>query len=78
MLDPSCGRHELAVALHGAPRAVGFASSGYPRPIAGVPVERNLSGISFAVANVTGFLARLLEADATARDVGDVVRRLLA
>jgi hypothetical protein len=78
VLDPSCDRHELAVVLHGAPRAVGFASSGYPRPIAGVPVERNLSGISFAVANVTGFLARLLEADATARDVGDVVRRLLA
>lgn len=38
-----------------------FAASGYPRPIPGVPVERNLSGISFAVANVSGFLARLLE-----------------
>jgi subtilisin family serine protease len=32
----------------------------YPRPIPGVPQERNLSGISFAVANVSGFLARLL------------------
>jgi hypothetical protein len=29
-----------------------------PRPIPGVPVERNLSGLSFAVANATGFLAR--------------------
>ncbi len=33
----------------------------YPRPIPGVPRERNLSGISFAVANVSGFLARWLE-----------------
>ena len=32
----------------------------YPRPIPGVPVERNLNGISFAVANATGCLARLL------------------
>jgi len=69
-LDPACDRHELAVLPPGA----GFASSGYPRPIEGVPVERNLSGISFAVANVTGFLARLLEADASVRDVGDVLR----
>jgi hypothetical protein len=28
----------------------------YPRPIPGVPPDRNLSGISFAVANVSGFL----------------------
>ena len=73
-LDPACDRNELAVVPHDMPPGVGFASSGYPRPIAGVPVERNLSGISFAVANVTGFLARLLEADASVRDVGDVLR----
>jgi hypothetical protein len=35
-----------------------FAASPYPRPIPGVPLERNLNGISFAVANMTGFLAR--------------------
>ena len=35
-----------------------IAASGYPRPIPGVPVERNLQGLSFAVANVTGILAR--------------------
>jgi hypothetical protein len=29
----------------------------YPRPIPGVPKERNLSGVSFAVANVSGFMA---------------------
>lgn len=34
-----------------------YAASGYPRDIPGVPRERNLQGISFAVANVTGFLA---------------------
>jgi hypothetical protein len=39
----------------------GFAAAPYPRPIPGVPRERNLSGVSFAVANVSGFLARLLE-----------------
>lgn len=36
-----------------------YRASGYPRPIPGIPRERNLSGISFAVANVTGLLARL-------------------
>jgi len=38
-----------------------YAASPYPRPIPGVPRERNLFGVSFAVANVTGFLARALE-----------------
>jgi subtilisin family serine protease len=33
----------------------------YPRPIPGVPKERNLHGVSFAVANMTGFMARWLE-----------------
>ena len=36
-----------------------FYASGYPRPIPGVPPERNLHGISFAVANMTGFVARV-------------------
>jgi Subtilase family len=39
-----------------------IAASGYPRDIPGVPRERNLKGISFAVANATGFVARALEA----------------
>jgi hypothetical protein len=34
-----------------------YAASGYPRDIPGVPPQHNLQGISFAVANVTGFLA---------------------
>jgi subtilisin family serine protease len=35
----------------------GFYTSGYPRSIPGVPRERNLNGMSFAVANLTGFVA---------------------
>jgi hypothetical protein len=34
----------------------------YPRGIPGIPRERNLSGVSFAVANASGFVARALEA----------------
>ncbi len=34
-----------------------YAASPYPREIPGVPRERNLQGISFAVANATGILA---------------------
>jgi hypothetical protein len=37
-----------------------FHASPYPRPIPGVPVEANLQGISFAVANMTGLAARAL------------------
>ena len=36
-------------------------ASGYARPAPGVPPERNLKGISFSVANVTGVLARELK-----------------
>lgn len=39
-----------------------FLTSPYPRPIPGVPPERNLNGVSFAVANMTGFVARTLAA----------------
>jgi subtilisin family serine protease len=41
--------------------AIRVTACGYPRPIPGVPPERNLQGISFAVANASGILARLLE-----------------
>lgn len=44
------------------------AASGYPRPIPGVPPERNLRGVSFAVAHVTGCLAK-----AAARDIARLV-----
>ena len=38
-----------------------FYASPYPRPIPGVPVDRNLHGTSFAVANMTGLVARALK-----------------
>jgi subtilisin family serine protease len=53
---------------------VRFTASGYPRPIPGVPPDRNLKGNSFAVANVTGLLARLLASG----DVPELTRRLRA
>ncbi|MEE2777769.1 MAG: S8 family serine peptidase [Acidobacteriota bacterium] len=39
-----------------------WAASGYPRPIPGVDPKRNLRGVSFAAANVSGLLARALQA----------------
>jgi hypothetical protein len=68
-------RDELEMA--GSADETVFRATGYPRPIPGVPRERNLSGISFAVANVSGFLARLLE-DRDVRSVRDVVSALSA
>jgi subtilisin family serine protease len=53
-----------------------IVASAYPRPIPGVPRERNLSGVSFAVANATAFLARLFEAEPGLRNSGDVGRML--
>jgi hypothetical protein len=37
-------------------------ASGLPRPVPGVSPERNLKGLSFAVANATGLLALAMEA----------------
>ena len=49
-----------------APDGSVFVASAYPRDIPGVPRERNLNGISFAVANMTGFVARAKEMARTA------------
>ncbi len=77
MLDPDCPRDEVRLTAdsHGRPA---FLASGQPRPIPGVPPEGNLQGISFAVANVTGFLARLLESNGDVRSVDNVLRLLTA
>ncbi|MDX2180054.1 MAG: S8 family serine peptidase [Bryobacteraceae bacterium] len=40
--------------------AAPFRACGWPRPIPGLAPDRNFHGISFAVANVTGYLAREL------------------
>ena len=59
-LDWECPRDEYRTETLPDGR-VGYFASGYPRPRPGVPPERNLRGISFAVANVTGLLARELQ-----------------
>jgi hypothetical protein len=40
---------------------VELLASGYPRSLPGMPKERNLHGVSFAVANMTGFVIRACE-----------------
>src|SRR5262249_44759508 len=53
--DAELDRDEIDVKRDGddVPR---YSAAPFPRPIPNVPRERNLSGVSFAVANVTGFL----------------------
>jgi len=67
-LDWDCPRDEYRCALQDSQPV--FFASGYPRSVPGVPPNRNLNGISFAVANMTGFVARAREAlHGTASDV---------
>jgi hypothetical protein len=54
--DPECDRETCRF------RDGVFLASPYPRAIPGVPPQFNLNGTSFAIANVTGLLARILEA----------------
>lgn len=42
------------------PSRLTVRASGYPRPVPGVPPSRNLKGVSFAVANATGLIARAM------------------
>lgn len=57
VLDWDCPRGEFRTSVLPDGRTL-YHASGFPRPIPGVSPERNLKGISFAVANVTGLLAR--------------------
>jgi len=54
-----------------------FFASGYPRPLPGVPQAKNLNGISFAVANMSGFVARACEL-ARARSFDSICSALAA
>ena len=61
--DADLDRDEIDVTpIDGGGGLPQFKAAPFPRPIPNVPRERNLSGVSFAVANVTGFLARATEA----------------
>jgi hypothetical protein len=75
VLDWGCPRDQLrVVCLEGQEPA--FVASGFPRPISGVSPERNLKGVSFAAANTTGILARLVQERPELRSVGDIVALL--
>jgi hypothetical protein len=47
-----------------------LSTSPYPRDIPGISRERNVNGVSFAVANAAGFVARALEASPQAGVAG--------
>jgi hypothetical protein len=64
--DPDCPRDTYRY------REGIFYASPYPRPIPGVPVAANLQGISFAVANMTGHVARAL-ASSSHESIWDVL-----
>jgi subtilisin family serine protease len=74
-LDWECPRDEYRVRPVGSRLSV--ATSGYPRDIPSVPRERNYKGISFAVANASGFLARAYEA-APGATVGELLTLMAA
>jgi subtilisin family serine protease len=75
VLDSECPRESYRVGAAGDEFV--FVASPYPREIPGIPRERNLSGISFAVANMTGFVARAREAspNASVDDVKILLRK---
>ena len=70
LLDPDCPRHALRIDRISEQPVL--RASPFPRPILGVPPERNLQGISFAVANVTGMIARLVEDRPALRSSDDI------
>jgi hypothetical protein len=59
-LDSSCPRDVCTVVAH-EEGSLRLRASGFPRPIPGVPPERNLKGQSFAVANATGLIALAIQ-----------------
>lgn len=58
-LDWDCPRDHYSCKT--VPEGLAVVASGYPRSLPGVPPARNLHGISFAVANATGFVVRACE-----------------
>ena len=58
-LDWDCPRETYY--CKAGPEGSALVASGYPRSLPGVPHTKNLQGISFAVANATGFVVRACE-----------------
>lgn len=69
-LDWDCPRTRYRCGILGGARR--YYASGYPRSLPGMPRERNLQGISFAVANMTGFVLRARELHSAA-DIGEAL-----
>lgn len=61
--DTARARARVRAASSHSPATRVLRASPYPRPVPGVPPERNLNGISFAVANASGCLAARLVTD---------------
>ena len=72
--DSIKGTADLSFIALGIGAAVGMLLGMVPLPIPGVPAEKNVKGLSFAVANVTGIVAKILADDPTADAVGAVTR----
>jgi hypothetical protein len=71
VMDPSQPREEIAVTE--VESGTALRASPFARPIAGIPPERNLNGISFAVANVSGLLAGLLAERPDVRSASEAI-----
>jgi hypothetical protein len=73
--DDALDRDEIRVAHDDSTWLI--HASPFPRPIPNVPRERNLFGVSFAVANTTGFLARAIEHGGSASAALDALSLLV-
>ena len=59
-VDWDCARDQFMCEHATAPPQ--WYASGFPRPLPGVPPRRNLYGVSFAAASMSGFVARACQA----------------
>jgi hypothetical protein len=69
--DPECPRETYRV------EGDLFLASPFPRPAPGIPLERNLHGISFAVANFCGFVVQARGVIPRERHQSEILMELL-
>lgn len=74
-LDWNLPREQVRVQSMGERRVL--MASGYPRPLPGLPQERNLQGVSFAVANACGHVVNAC-AGVKHRTAGSILDRITA